>query len=181
MRATRRPRRSPQLPTRTFRRAPRRRRRWPTWSGSGRSARFSTHRCSCDLSVDGMDRVRLDSSFREVSAAQAAYDKALRAVAGATTAAGSAQLQSANAELAAARQRVAAARVTLDASRLAELATFQTGNQLLGTVEGNQVLALFPVGVEAKLGPGRLRVRVWPDAMTTSTHDPRLTPPELDA
>ena len=41
--------------------------------------------------------------------------------------------------------------------------------------------SLFPVGVEARLEPGRLRVRVWPDAISTSTHDPRLTEQELAA
>jgi len=133
-----------------------------------------------------MDRIRLDSSFLQVTTAQDAYDKALRAVADAVAqaagdAAAAARLQAAEAELARARLRVDSARVTLDANRLAELATLQTSDQLLGTIAGNEVLALFPVGVEAKLDAGRLRVRVWPDAMSTSTHDPRLTPQEVDA
>ena len=38
--------------------------------------------------------------------------------------------------------------------------------------------SLFPVTLEARLDPGRLRIRVWPDAISTSTHDPRLTPRE---
>jgi hypothetical protein len=37
------------------------------------------------------------------------------------------------------------------------------------------------VTLEARLDPGRLRIRVWPDAISTSTHDRRLTPREAEA
>ena len=43
------------------------------------------------------------------------------------------------------------------------------------------MLSLFPVTLEARLDPGRLRIRVWPDAISTSTHDPRLAPREVEA
>ena len=46
---------------------------------------------------------------------------------------------------------------------------------------GRRCSGLFPVTLEARLDPGRLRIRVWPDAISTSTHDPRLTPREAEA
>ena len=135
-----------------------------------------------------MDRTRLESSITEMSAAEAVYEAALRRQAAVIRAARlgadadtGAQLDAANRELGEARTRVESARVNLDITRVNELATFETADQFLGFIPGSQVLALFPVGVEAKLEPGRLRVRVWPDAISTSTHDPRLTEQELAA
>src|SRR5688572_25857624 len=136
-----------------------------------------------------MDRTRLQSSITEMATAEAAYDAALRRLAAATRVtaqnpgdtSADRDRQLAAEVLAASRTRVESARVALDNTRLAELLTFQTTDALLGSVAGNQVLSLFPVGVEARLEPGRLRVRVWPDAISTSTHDPRLTEQELAA
>ncbi len=135
-----------------------------------------------------MDRTRLQPSLLEMSAAEAAYDAALRRHADATRAAHgradattAAALKRASAELTRARTRVDAARVALDITRATELATFDTGDQFLGSIAGTEVLGLFPVGVEARLEPGRLRIRIWPDAISTSTHDPRLSETELDA
>jgi hypothetical protein len=73
------------------------------------------------------------------------------------------------------------ARRELDIERLRDLATFTSSDQLLGTLAGNEVLGLFPVALEAKLEPRRLRVRIWPDAISTPTHDPRFTERELEA
>ena len=136
-----------------------------------------------------MDRTRLQPSITEMAASEAAYDLALKRLAAATRASAQKPLDAAAArerQLAAealdvSRTRVESARVALDAIRVNELLTLQTTDALLGSVAGNQVLSLFPVGVEARLEPGRLRVRVWPDAISTSTHDPRLTEPELAA
>ena len=124
-----------------------------------------------------------------MAAAEAAYDTALKALAAATRrttlnprdTAAARDLQLAAEAVATSRTRVESARVTLDNIRVAELLTFSTTDALLGSVAGTQVLSLFPVGVEARLEPGRLRVRVWPDAISTSTHDPRLTEQELAA
>ena len=111
-----------------------------------------------------MDRIRLESAFREITTAQEAYDSALRVFTDATSATDgstpAAQLEAAEAALVQARLRLESARGALDANRLAELATFETSDQLLGTIAGDQVIALFPAGVEAKLDPGRLRIRV---------------------
>jgi hypothetical protein len=136
-----------------------------------------------------MDPTRLQPSITEMAAAEAAYDTALRRLAAATRvtahnpgdATAARDLQLAADALAASRTRVESARVALDNIRLSELLTFQTTDALIGSVAGNQVLSLFPVGVEARLEPGRLRVRIWPDAISTSTHDPRLTESELAA
>lgn len=133
-----------------------------------------------------MDRTRLDASIAGMSAAETAYASALRRQAAATRAARAdatlaGALQDANAELAAARVAVSRARTDLDHVREAELAGFQTPDQLLGLIPGGEVLGLFPVGVEARLEPSRLRLRVWPDAISTATHDPRLTEAELAA
>jgi len=136
-----------------------------------------------------MDRTRLDESITEVTAAEAAYRTALERLADATDRAmrnsldraAARELQVASQSLTAARTRVTAARAALDAIRATELTSLSTADQLLGSIQGNQVLSLFPVGVEARLEPGRLRVRVWPDAISTSTHDPRLTDKELAA
>src|SRR5688572_22709642 len=134
-----------------------------------------------------MDRTRLELSIVEMSAAQADYDAALRLHADLTRlarrgdAAAAAQLERANLELAQARTRVESARVTLDITRVEALATFESADQFLGFIRGTEVLGLFPVGLEARLEPGRLRIRVWPDAISTSTHDPRLTESELAA
>jgi hypothetical protein len=135
-----------------------------------------------------MDLARLQPAVTELSSAQSAYDTALKTLAAATRRAARSPsdpaaaraVADANAALTATRTRVESARVNLDAIRIAELATLETGDALLGFVPGNSVLSLFPVGVEARLEPGRLRVRVWPDAISTSTHDPRLTEKELD-
>ncbi len=124
-----------------------------------------------------------------MAAAEAAYDTALKALAAATRRTtlnprdtdAARDLQLAAQAVATSRTRVESARVTLDNIRVAELLTFSTTDALLGSVAGTQVLSLFPVGVEARLEPGRLRVRVWPDAISTSTHDPRLTEQELAA
>src|SRR5262245_9793312 len=136
-----------------------------------------------------MDNARLQPSILEMAAAESAYDAALRSVAAATRRAtqtpldteAAKALQIANQELTQARTRASTARADLDAIRLNELLTLDTSDQLLGSIAGNQVLSLFPVSLEAKLEPGRLRVRVWPDAISTSTHDPRLTEQELAA
>lgn len=74
-----------------------------------------------------------------------------------------------------------AARRELDRERLRDLATFASSDQFLGSIAGTEVLGLFPVALEAKLEPGRLRIRIWPDAISTSTHDPRFTTRELEA
>jgi hypothetical protein len=136
-----------------------------------------------------MDRTRLQTSIVEMDAAQVAYDAALKTLAAATRrisqnprdAAAARDVRLATEALTATRSRVETARVALDQIRLAELLTFETSDGLLGSIPGNQVLSLFPVGVEARLEAGRLRVRVWPDAISTSTHDPRLTETELAA
>ena len=136
-----------------------------------------------------MDRTRLDTSIVEMAAADAAYTTALRNLADATRratqqprdAAAARELQVAEATLVQARTRLNDARVALDDIRVAELATLETSDQLLGSIAGNQVLSLFPVAIEARLDPGRLRVRIWPDAISTSTHDVRLTEKELAA
>jgi len=136
-----------------------------------------------------MDIARLQPSIAGLTDAQAAYETALRDVADATRRAAqqpldadaTTRLQLASEELAEARTRVESARQQLDANRLLELAQLATGDQLLGSIDGRQVLSLFPVAIEARLEPGRLRMRVWPDAISTSTHDPRLTEKELAA
>src|ERR671910_2793603 len=136
-----------------------------------------------------MDRTRLEPSIQEMTSAEVAYDSALRLLADATRRATqqpldatvAAQLQIANEELAQARTRVEAARVALDVTRIAELSTLSAADQLLGAIPGHQVIGLFPVGLEGRLEAGRLRVRVWPDAISTSTHDPRLLETELAA
>jgi hypothetical protein len=136
-----------------------------------------------------MNRTRLDASIGALSAAQVAYDAALRRHADATRAAlatggdaaASTALRRADAELATARTSLSQARVDLDVVRASELATLETADSLLGFIRGNEVLGLFPVGMEARLEPGRLRIRVWPDAISTATHDPRLTEAELAA
>jgi hypothetical protein len=120
-----------------------------------------------------MDRTRLQPSITEMAAAEAAYDAALKRLAAATRvtaqnpsdptpcAIGSSRPTRSNAS----RTGSSPPRVALDRIRLVELLTFETTDALLGSVAGNQVLSLFPVGVEARLEPGRLRVRVWPDAI----------------
>src|SRR5829696_6864597 len=115
-----------------------------------------------------MDRTRLEPSITEMAAAEAAYETALKRLAAATRVAAQnpseptvvRDRQLADEALNASRTRVASARVALDNIRLSELLTFETTDALLGSVAGNQVLSLFPVGVEARLEPGRLRVRV---------------------
>lgn len=116
-----------------------------------------------------LDRTRLQPSVTELAAARAAYAAALRERAAPST-------------LEAARARVERARRLVDAARRDQLLVFSTSRMLLGSIPGDHVLSLFPVGVEAKLDAGRrLRVRVWPDSISTSTHDPRLTATEADA
>lgn len=58
-----------------------------------------------------------------------------------------------------------------------------TADQLLATAKTSEVLGLFPVSLEAKLEPAqhRLRLRVWPDPITQSNHDPSLTSAEQAA
>ena len=58
-----------------------------------------------------------------------------------------------------------------------------TADQLLATAKTTEILGLFPVALEAKLEPAqhRLRLRVWPEPITQSSHDPALTPAEQDA
>jgi len=136
-----------------------------------------------------MDRTRLQTSITEMAAAEAAYDAALKQLAAATRVTARSPLDTAAVRdrqlaveaLDVSRTRLETARGALDHIRVNELLTFETMDALLGSVAGNQVLSLFPVGVEARLEPGRLRVRVWPDAISTSTHDPRLTEQELAA
>ncbi len=137
-----------------------------------------------------LDPARLQTSTLALRTAETAYDAALREQAAATAklaaapndATATTQLKLATQKVATTRTQVETARRTLDTIRISELAALDTGDRLLGTIAGNQVIGLFPVGVEAKLEAGkRLRVRVWPDAVSTSTHDPRLTQSELDA
>ncbi|MCU0680743.1 MAG: hypothetical protein MUF34_00505 [Polyangiaceae bacterium] len=45
----------------------------------------------------------------------------------------------------------------------------------------NTVFALLPVGLDARWDGQRLRVRVWPDVLHTTAHDPKLSPEEIDA
>src|SRR5262245_11179263 len=116
-----------------------------------------------------MDLARLQPAVTELSSARRAYDTALKALAAATRRAArnprdpaaALAVTEANDVLTVTRTRVESARVNLDAIRIAELATLETGDALLGFVPGNLVLSLFPVGVEARLEAGRLRVRVW--------------------
>ena len=82
--------------------------------------------------------------------------------------------------VATARTGLDQARRTLDIERLRDLEVVVMSD-LLGAIPGSQVLGLFPVTLEARLDPGRLRIRVWPDAISTSTHDPRLTTREHEA
>jgi len=69
----------------------------------------------------------------------------------------------------------------LDADRLRELTALLSSDQFLSSLAGNEVLGLFPVALEAKLDAGRLRLRIWPDAIATPTHDPRFSEKELAA
>ncbi len=119
-----------------------------------------------------------------MAAAEAAYDTALKQLAAATRRTTQNPTRRHGRARSAAREPRRCTRRALGSSpRVSrsttsgspELLTFETTDALLGSVAGNQVLSLFPVGVEARLEPGRLRVRVWPDAISTSTHDPRLT------
>ena len=137
-----------------------------------------------------IDLTPLQPAVGELDSAQSAYDAALREQAAAALlvktrpgdAAATARAQLAARKLAAARAQVERARALLDAARIGTLATLDTGDRLLGSIAGSEVLALFPVGVEAKLEAGRrLRIRVWPDAVSSTTHDPRLSEAELVA
>ena len=136
-----------------------------------------------------VDPNRLQPFFDRVSTATATYDGALRAHAVATravtlnptSAQARAQLRAATQAVAVARTALETARRTLDLERLRDLEGVFTTSDLLGAIPGSHVLSLFPVTLEARLDPGRLRIRVWPDAISTSTHDPRLTPPEAEA
>ena len=92
-----------------------------------------------------------------------------------------ARLRAAVQALAEARTALDQARRTLDLERLRDLEGVFTTSDLLDAIPGSHVLGLFPVTLEARLDPGRLRIRVWPDAISTSTHDPRLTPRETEA
>ena len=136
-----------------------------------------------------IDRPRLDSAIAGMTTARGAYDAALRAYSEAeqllvlnpADAAARARVERAKATLATARTRLAQARDVLDAQRIEELQAVDTSAALLGSIPGQHVLALFPVAIEARLEPGRLRLRVWPDNVSTSTHDPRLTEAERNA
>ena len=136
-----------------------------------------------------LDPARLDPFIARAAAASGAYDAALRAYSDAeqlltrdpTSAAARARLAQARATLTTARTQLAQARDALDLQRLEELQAIDSSAALLGSIPGQHVLALFPVAIEARLEPGRLRLRVWPDNVCTSTHDPRLTETERDA
>ena len=136
-----------------------------------------------------IDRTRLDSVIAGMTTARGDYDAALRAYSEAEQllarsphdAAARARVEQANATLDVARTQLTQARVVLDAQRIEELQAVDTGAALLGSIPGQHVLALFPVAIEARLEPGRLRLRVWPDNIATSTHDPRLTEAERNA
>ena len=95
-----------------------------------------------------------------------------------TSAQARARLRAATQAVAEARTALETARRTLDLERLRDLEGVFTTSDLLDAIPGSHVLGLFPVTLEARLDPGRLRIRVWPDAISTSTHDPRLTPRE---
>src|SRR5215472_16784457 len=85
----------------------------------------------------------------------------------------------------------AAAQAALDNARAALKAAWDTyytevlvtADQLLATAKTSDVLGLFPVALEAKLEPAhhRLRLRVWPEQIVQSTHDPALTTAEQAA
>ncbi|MFI6272795.1 hypothetical protein [Micromonospora zamorensis] len=110
-----------------------------------------------------------------------------------------ARIQSLEQAVAAARQALAAApppqvpaaEASLDRALAALSAAWNayqaevlvTADQLLATAKTTEVLGLFPVALEAKLEPAqhRLRLRVWPEPITQSSHDPALTPAEEDA
>lgn len=136
-----------------------------------------------------VDPIRLQPFFDRVSTATATYDGALRAHAVATRALAlnptspqaRARLRTAAQAVAEARTALETARRTLDLERLRDLEGVFTTSDLLDAIPGSHVLSLFPVTLEARLDPGRLRIRVWPDAISTSTHDPRLTPREAEA
>jgi hypothetical protein len=136
-----------------------------------------------------IDPTRLDPLIARMAAAGSAYDAALRAHSQAEqllsqdprSAAARARVVQASAALAATRTQLTQARAALDAQRFLELEAIDTSAALLGSIPGQHVLALFPVAIEARLEPGRLRLRVWPDNVCTSTHDPRLTEAERDA
>lgn len=136
-----------------------------------------------------VDPIRLQPFFDRLNTAGTSYDGALRARAVAAraltlnpgSAQARAQLRAATQALAEARSALEEARRTLDLERLRDLQGVFTTSDLLGAIPGSRVLSLFPVTLEARLDPGRLRVRVWPDAISTSTHDPRLLPREAEA
>jgi hypothetical protein len=136
-----------------------------------------------------VDPVRLQPFFDRVTAAGGTYDTALRAQAAATRAQSlnpanpqlRARLKAATDAVGEARTALDEARRTLDLERLRDLEVVSTPGDLLDAIPGSHVLGLFPVTLEARLDLGRLRVRVWPDAISTSTHDPRLTVVERDA
>jgi hypothetical protein len=136
-----------------------------------------------------IDPIRLQPFIDGVSAAGTTYDRALRERAEAErllalnprSTQAQARLRAATRAVAQARLDLDQARRTLDIERLRDLELVATSGDLLGSIPGTQVLGLFPITLEARLEPGRLRVRVWPDAISTSTHDTRLAPKERDA
>jgi hypothetical protein len=136
-----------------------------------------------------VDPIRLQPFFDRVTTASATYDGALRSHDEATralalnprSAQARARLRASVQALAEARTALDQARRTLDLERLRDLEGVFTTSDLLDAIPGSHVLGLFPVTLEARLDPGRLRIRVWPDAISTSTHDPALTPREAEA
>src|SRR6185436_16637029 len=58
-----------------------------------------------------------------------------------------------------------------------------TADAVIAAAKTSDVLGLFPVGLEAKLEPDlhRLRIRVWPEQIAQSSHDPALTAVEQAA
>ena len=84
-----------------------------------------------------------------------------------------------------------AAKAALDAALAALAAAWDayhaevlvSADQLMATARTTDVLALFPVALEARFEPAqhRLRVRVWPDTIAQSSHDPALTVAEQAA
>src|SRR6478736_33174 len=114
-----------------------------------------------------------------------AFDPArFQALEQAVTAARQARAAAPAAQIPAAQAALELALATLsDAWNAYHAEVLVTADQLLATAKTTEVLGLFPVGLEAKLEPEqhRLRLRIWPEPLTQSTHDPALTPAEQEA
>src|SRR5262245_25332676 len=106
-----------------------------------------------------------------------ALEQAVAAAQQALAVATPAQKPAAQAALDNARAALAAAWASYSSEQLA------IADQLLAVAKSSDVLGLFPVALEAKLEPAlhRLRLRVWPEPIVQSTHDPALTTTEQAA